>query len=315
MIEKLRIYYYFVFGAAGGLTGWYLAALMLTSQAGVPTLTNQAAYGGLLGALIGLGIAAFEGLSSRSLIRFIRFGGVGLFLGAIAGVVALPAAQWLYGSLIAPRVDGAAAAETSWQAVLIGTLCWLIFGGVIGLGESMSKGTQAYKGLAGGLLGGLIGGLAYEIARSLGVAATVSYEQQSVLALTLALLGGAIGASIAFVTTALKQAWVEVLDGKFVGKKYDVTKYVDMTLGSRKAGVIGSDEWGANIYLPADADVLPRHAEIGYVNGAPTLTVYPAAEKSGKTLVNGRSISSWPLSDGDRLRVGSTNLMYRHKRK
>jgi hypothetical protein len=275
----------------------------------------QAVYGALLGAAIGIGIAAYEGLTSRSVIRFFKFGSQGLLLGTVAGVVALPLAQWLYATLLGPAA-AQGQKNVAWQAVLVGTLCWLLFGGLIGFGESLSKGTQSVKGLAGGVLGGVLGGLIYEIARASGVTNVASYNQQIVLAITLALLGGAIGASIAFVTTALKRAWLEVMDGKFAGRIYDVTKYVDRTLGSRKSGIIGSDEWNANVYLPSDRGVLPHHAEISSNDGVPTFTVAPGADKvSATTLVNGRRVSSWPLSDGDRLQLGSTNLVYRHKRK
>lgn len=309
-----RIYYYFIFGACGGLTGWFGAALLLREAGAGPSMATQAAYGALLGAAIGIAIAAYEGVVSRSLIRFVKFGGFGLMLGALAGVLALPLAQWIYGTLIAPNAAGARRAVT-WQAVAVGTMCWLIFGGLIGFGESLSKGTQSVKGLLGGILGGLLGGSVYEGARASGVTNTASYDQQLVLAITLGLLGGAIGASIAFVTTALKRAWIEVLDGKFEGRVYDVTKYVDRTLGSRKAGIIGSDEWGANVYLPSNCGVLPQHAEISFRDGSPTFTVLPAAERISTTLVNGRRVSSWPLRDGDRLQIGTTNLVYRNKRK
>lgn len=313
MREFGRVYYYFIFGACGGLTGWFAAALLFRTGA-APSMAEQAVYGALLGAAIGIGIAAYEGITSRSLIRFVKFGSYGLLLGTLAGVLALPLAQWLYGTLVGPSATDAPR-SFSWQPIAVGTLCWLIFGGLIGFGESLSKGTQSVKGLAGGVLGGLLGGLIYEVARATGVTNVASYDQQLVLAITLALLGGAIGASIAFVTTALKRAWLEVLDGKFAGRIYDVTKYVDRTLGSRKPGIIGSDEWSANIYLPSDRGVLPRHAQIGFHDGAPTFTVIPAANKVAETLVNGRRVSSWPLKDGDRLQLGSTHLVYRHKRK
>jgi hypothetical protein len=319
MNEKKRIYYYFIFGAGGGTTGWFLAATLLQgSRDAGQTLGQQAAFGALLGALIGLAIAAYDGLTSRSLIRFAKFGGIGLTLGAFAGVVALPAASWIYSSTVGPAAASRAAASpasTAWQSALIGTLCWLLFGGLIGLGETLSRGAQSFKGLLGGVLGGLIGGGVYEIARASGVAQTASFEQQRVLAIALGVLGGAIGSSIAFVTTALKSAWFEVVDGKFAGKIYDVTKYVDRKLGSHKAGIIGSDEWSASVYLPPSREVLPRHAQVGFANGAPTLTFFPEAEGFQSSLVNGRRASVWQLRNGDRVQIGSTTLIYHHKRK
>ena len=316
MSDKIRVYYYFIFGSIGGLTGWFLAALLLNSANTVPSIRDQAIYGALLGAMIGVAIAAYEGVSSQSLIRFVKFGSIGLLLGTLAGLLALPIAQWLYQQMLGPGAGNSNHAAPTGLFIAVGTLCWLLFGGLIGFGESLSKGTQSIKGLAGGVLGGLLGGIIYELARASGVTQKASYQQQLILAITLAVLGGAIGSSIAFVTTALKRAWIEVIDGKFSGKIYDVTKYVDRTLGSHKPGIIGSDEWSANVYLPADYKILPRHAQIGFSNGSPTFSVFPEAQKISTTLVNERNVSgSCPLQDGDRLRIGSTLLIYRHKRK
>lgn len=316
IIEIRKIYYYAIFGAGGGATGWFLAAVLLQSDKAKPSLSEQALYGALLGALIGVAIAAYEGLISRSFIRFVKFGGLGLLLGAIAGIVALPAAQLLYGALLQPAAG--APATTAAPAggagpVLIGTMCWLIFGGLIGFGESLSKGSQSFKGLLGGLAGGVCGGLIYELARASGVAQTASFEQQRVLAVTLALLGAFVGGSIAFVTTALKKAWFEVIVGK--PGIFDVTKYVHPTLGKYKTGIIGSDEWSAHVYLPAGKEVLGQHAQVSNLNGTPTLTFFPEAERLPTTLINGRKVKSWPLKDGDRLQIGPTTLIYHHKKR
>ena len=311
MNEKLRIYLYFVFGSIGGLTGWFLSASLLFSTA---KPLQQAIYGAIVGAMIGVAIAAYEGISTRSMLRLFKFGSIGLILGTIAGLIALPMSQWLYSRLI--KSTGAEAnGFLQWRAIAIGIVCWIIFGGLIGFIEGLNKGTQSIKGFAGGVLGGIIGGGFYELARGIGAAQGASLKQQIVLAVSLSILGGAIGASIALVTVALKRAWIEVTDGKLSGRIYDVTKYVDPQLGAQKPGIIGSDEWKANIYLPGDHKVQPVHAKIGYANGAPYLSVFPAAQKRASTLVNGSSITNWVLKDGDRLQIGGTRLIYKQKRR
>jgi hypothetical protein len=311
MTDRSRIYYYAIIGACGGLTGWFLDTLLL----GEPKFfSTQILYGGILGATIGVAVAAYDGIMTRSLRRFIKYGGIGLALGAGAGATALPLVQLLYDALL--PVGHRSAANANWQTMLVGTLCWLLFGGLIGFGEGISKGTQTWKGFLGGLVGGLVGGLLYEINRASTGTASEPFRHQIFLALSLLLLGAAISAAIAFVTAVLKGAWVEILDGKFAGRSYDVTKYVDARLGSHRAGVIGSDQWGAHIYLPGDSVVLPRHAEIKFANGAPTLMVTPEASKHATTFVNGRRLSaSTPLSDGDQLQFGSTKVLYRQKRR
>src|SRR5256714_11534859 len=103
MNEKRRIYYYFIFGAGGGATGWFLAAMLLQSNKDAgQTVGQQALYGALLGALVGVAIAAYEGLTSRSLIRFVKFGGIGLALGTVAGVLALPSPALAFGGVLGP---------------------------------------------------------------------------------------------------------------------------------------------------------------------------------------------------------------------
>lgn len=311
MDDKLKIYFYFVFGCIGGLTGWYLSASLLLSTL---RILDQAVFGAIIGAMIGLSIAAYEGFITRSFIRLFRYGSVGLMLGAVAGLIALPVSQWLYSRLI-HTVGAQNGGTILWRGVAVGVACWVLFGGMIGLIEGLTKGTQSLKAFLGGVLGGIIGGGIYELARRSGLAQTASLQQQFVLALSLSILGGAIGASIAFVTVALKRAWVEVIDGKFAGRTYDVTKYVDSQLGLHKPGIIGSDEWRANIYLPGDVKIQPTHATIGFANNAPCLTVLPGARKQGVTLLNGRAVSDEVLNDGDRLQIGSTALRYRQRRK
>jgi hypothetical protein len=309
--DKLKIYFYFVFGSTGGLTGWYLSASLLLSTL---RILDQALFGAIIGAMIGLSIAAYEGFITRSFVRLFRYGSIGLMLGALAGLIAMPISQWLYSRLI-HTVGTQSGGTVFWKGVAVGVVCWILFGGMIGLIEGLNKGTQSFKAFAGGVLGGITGGGIYELARGSGFAQGASLRQQFILALSLLILGGAIGASIAFVTVALKRAWIEVIDGKFAGRIYDVTKYVDSQLGLYKPGIIGSDEWRANIYLPGDLKVQPTHATIGFANNAPYLTVLPGARKQAVTLINGRAVGDSVLNDGDRLQIGNTSLRFRQRRK
>src|SRR5205823_894884 len=100
-------------------------------------------------------------------------------LGLVAGSIALPLVQVLYHAL-----RPAAAASTRSLSFLAGIICWILFGGFIGLGEGVSKGSQTWKGLLGGMIGGLLGGGIYEaIGRP--VTLTASPSGQAVLAFAL----------------------------------------------------------------------------------------------------------------------------------
>jgi len=303
--SKFRIYYYFLLGMVGGLTGWFLTALSFRGANDLAFL-NLVGRGILIGSLIGLSVAAYDGFSSRTFRRFYKLGRNGLLLGVVSGGFALPLTQWIFSQLWPTSAAQAGA------RLIVGTICWTIFGGIIGFVEVLGKGTQSYKGLLGGICGGIFGGGVYEIARHYGYIGN-SDSTQVAQAFCLALMGGFIAISIALVSTLLRQAWVEVLDGKFAGHAYDVTKYVSKEVRGR--GLIGSDEFRANIYLPADNGVLEQHAILCYTNQAPTLLLTPEAQKlNPRTLVNGYPVSSCPLSDGDKIEIGTTSLLYHQKR-
>ena len=324
MKDNVRIYYYFIIGAIGGLTGWYLSTILgnnLGEDFAAETLGKGIAYyalfGATLGAVIGVAVSAYDGISNRSWQRFVKFGVIGFLLGAIAGAISLPLIDWMYQSLVGAAAQAkSSGGNKTLLTFLIGSLCWVLFGGFIGLGEGIGKGTQAWKGVLGGMLGGLLGGVIYEINRAVNPPSSLAednFNSHFFSAVSFTLLGASVSASVAFVTSALKSAWVEVLDGKLAGRNYDITKYVDKNLGAAKSGIIGSDEWSSHVYLPGDNEVLAHHAEISYTNGSPTITATPEASKHQTTYLNGRRLThSSPLVNGDRIQVGSTNLIYRN---
>jgi len=304
MIEPTRIYYYFLLGAAGSLTAGYIGAISLTD---ITHTGESAIFGAFLGGLIGLAVAGYDGVATHSLSRFLRFGGFGTLFGGVGGGVAFLWAQFLYSLTVGEKLSS----TSPTIRVLVGLSCWLLVGGAIGLGAVIKKGTQVYKGVLGGFAGALLGGSIYEVARVNGNAPDVL---SGTPALTLLLLGGAIGGSVALITTALQNAWFEVADGKLKGRIYDVTKHISAAAAGKTAGVIGSDGNSAWIYLPGDPTVMPRHAEIRYSHGVPMLTPLESIKKGATLAINGRNISTaTPLSNGDRVQVGETVVVYHQK--
>ena len=322
MNEGRRLFYYFIFGALGGATGWLLGGLAAPAVGvmlaggpgkGAGHVAQQIAFGVAVGTCIGLFIAAHDGFASRSFRRFLKRAAYGVGLGAIAGGVAHPLSQSVYAYLAGGRD------AYTLGAFLIFTLCWVLFGGLIGCIEGVNKGTQNWKGSVGGAIGGLIGGAIYKTAVATPLVTDYPDAEQVILAASLAFLGGTIGAAVVFVTTKLREAFVEIVSGKRMGDKDDVTKYVaSRGRGNPNKGIIGSDSWSADVYLPGDKGVRPQHASISLVDGEPTLTVLPNAVAGADTIVNGervKSVTGWKLKDGDRLQIGSTALVYRQKKK
>ena len=305
-----RVYYYFVLGAIGGVSGWFLIALLGRNPTDVPTLGLQLVQGAILGSLIGLGGGVFDGLAAHSSARVLKFGGTSMMLGLLAGCIAVPLVQLIYGTL---RGGSSGQSPSPFLAFASGVLCWVIFGGLIGFGEGVSKGSETWKGMVGGMAGGAVGGGFYEWAGRNASKLGDARSEQSALALAMLLLGGFVGAAVALTATILKGARLLIENGKLKGHDIPISKYVDKILGSLKPGIIGSDQFVA-IYLPGDPEVCPRHASISYTDGMPTLTVLPdARQRRAVTRVNGRSVAtSWPLSNGDRLEIGSTRLLYSH---
>ena len=327
MKDNIRIYYYFIIGAIGGLTGWFFSTIFGNlvgedlgfSIFGKKGIVYSLVFGATLGAVIGIAVSAYDGIFNRSLQRFLKFGLIGFILGAIAGAISLPLVYLIYEFLASVASQSVSSgAGKPLLLFFIGSICWVLFGGFIGLGEGIGKGTQAWKGVLGGMLGGMLGGVIYEINRAVNPPATLGEDSISAhffSAVSFTLLGGAVSSSVAFVTSALKSAWLEVLDGKLAGRNIDITKYVDQRLGAVKAGIIGSDEWSSHIYLPGDNEVQSHHAEISYTNGSPTITIMPDAAKRQMTYLNGRRLAhSSPLVNGDRIQIGSTNLIYRNSK-
>jgi hypothetical protein len=308
-IGSNRIYYYFVFGAAGGLTGWYLTGVLAVLSGNNSSLGFQILAGAILGSMIGLGTGAYDGVVSESLARFVKYGSNGLLLGLCAGAVALPLAQALYGSI---RPGGPQAATP--ELFLKGVVCWVVFGGLIGLGEGFGQGSQTWMSMVGGIIGGAVGGGLYEaVGRS--VTPESASSEQTLLACAVSALGGFIAYSVALVPTVLKDAWLTIESGKLTGTEINISRYVEKGMADKRPGIIGS-QWDVPIYLPGDMRLLPQHARISYFDGSPMLTALPdAVEKGAIVRVNGRPVSTWRLGDGDRLQVGSTVLLYRHRRR
>ncbi|MFN2282624.1 MAG: FHA domain-containing protein [Anaerolineales bacterium] len=285
MSRTMRLYYYAVLGAMGGLIGWQASnALGLSFWSNL--YLSEVLVGGLIGLSIGVLLGLAEVLGSRSPLAILKSGVINGALGFLGGAIALPVAEGLFQSL-GGGLGGRA-------------LGWALFGLLIGLAMGISSGAQAWKPALGGALGGLLGGFLLEEVRSL--FAVPLYGK----AVGLTLLGAAVGIFIALVVLLLTRAWLEVTSGKMKGSEFILDKFIKK---NGPSAFIGSSPLKSDIVLP-DPDIAPQHA---LLKGEDSHFTIKDLSLSG-TFVNGRKIELTQLRANQVLKVGNTELVYRERK-
>jgi len=285
MNRRMRTYYYAVLGAIGGLIGWQLSNIL-----GLSIMTNlylsEAVVGGLVGLIIGLFIGMAEGLLTLNFVQAIKSGAFSAVLGLVAGAIGLPLSEFLFQAVGAGLMGRA--------------LGWAIFGFLLGLAEGVVGKSQVWKGMLGGLIGGALGGLLLESAHNW------LSDPLTGKAAGLVLLGASVGAFISLIVVLLSRAWLEVTSGKLKGTEFILDKF--MRAGG-PAVAIGSSPLKSEIVIP-DPDVAPQHAML---TGDGTRFTLKDMSLSG-TLINGRKIERTQLANGQKIRMGNTDMVYHEKR-
>lgn len=285
MSRAMRVYYYAILGAMGGLIGWQLSNIV-----GLSLLSNiyasEVIAGGLIGLSIGALIGLSEGLVSRNFVQILKSGLLGSGLGLIGGAIGLPVAEGLFqilGGEVWSRAVG-----------------WAVFGSMIGVTFGITSGSELWKPTLGGGLGGLVGGIILEGAR---------YQFEDPLvgkAIGLGFLGASIGAFIALIVLLLSKAWLEVVSGKMKGSEFVLDKFIKK---NGPSAYIGSSPLKSDIVLP-DPDIAPQHAML---KGADSHILIKDMSLTG-TQVNNRIIQQTNLSNNQTIKMGNTELVY-HERK
>ncbi|MCE9646030.1 MAG: FHA domain-containing protein [Chloroflexi bacterium] len=285
MNRRMRTYFYAVFGAIGGLIGWQMSNFL-----GLSFITNlylsEAVVGALIGLVIGLCIGVTEGLLTQNFVQALRAGLFSALLGLIAGAIGLPLSEYLF------QAVGA--------GILGRVLGWSVFGLLLGLAEGVVGKSQAWKGMLGGLLGGAIGGALLESAP------TWLHDPLNGKAAGLVLLGASVSAFISLIVVLLSRAWLEVVSGKLKGTEFILDKFM-------KAGgpaiAIGSSPLKSEIVLP-DPDIAPQHAML---TGDGMQFSLKDMSLAG-TYINGKKIERTSLTNGQKIRMGNTEMIYHEKR-
>ena len=285
MNRRMRTYYYALLGAIGGLVGWQVSDLL-----GLSFVSNLYLSESLVGALIGLSVGLFIGLTegalTRNPVQALKSGAFSGLLGLGAGAIGLPLSEFLFQSVGAGVIGRA--------------LGWGVFGLLIGLAEGMVGRTQAWKGVLGGFIGGALGGILLE---------SVHNWLQDPLtgkASGLVMLGACVGAFISLIAVLLSRAWLEVKSGKLKGTEFMLDKFMSKGFPSI---AIGSSPLKSEIVLP-DPDVAPQHAML---SGDGMSFNLKDMSLSG-TFINNRKIERVQLTNGQRIRMGNTELVYHERR-
>jgi len=285
MNRYIRMYFYGILGAVGGVIAWQASNILGLSFTN-SIYVSELIVGGILGLSIGLLIGLTEGILTRNPVAAIKAGVVSGLLGAVGGVLGLPAAEGVFqfvGGDIAGRLIG-----------------WAILGLLIGLAVGITGGAQLWKGGLGGVIGGIFGGLLLESARD--------WLSQPLYgkAAGLLLLGAAIGVFIAMIVFILSRAWIEVTSGKLKGTEFILDKFKKQ---DGPSAIIGSDALKSDIVFP-DPDIAPQHA---ILQGTGSYFLLKDMSRSG-TYVNNKIVEESKLSNGQKIRMGNTEFVYREKR-
>ncbi len=285
MSKALQVYFSAIFGALGGLAGWWLVGAVATQTWGVWTAALFVGAG--LGACLGALVAAADGATvKRKPARAIRDGILGGLAGLLFGALGMLAAQAVFLAL-----------SGGWQGR---ALSWMLLGLLIGAGDLLvsRRPRRAAYAAIGGLAGGLVGGLLYEGLTRLFLA-TSGPAQVWLSGIGLLIVGAAIGALIPLARQVLARAELRVLRGEQAGLVREVTD----------SASIGRYD-GNDLYLP-DSGVAWRHAVVRRAGDGFELAVLPDID--GSASVGGRTLgpgAAHPLRNGDRISIGGAELEF-----
>jgi hypothetical protein len=291
MSKHMQVYYHAIFGALGGLLGWWIMGGLNAQTWNIWLYASVMGSG--LGLCIGGMIAATDGaMVKRVSKRAIRDGAIGAFSGAVAGMMGLILAQIVWSILTGGFVARAVA--------------WMLLGLLIGIGDVIvsQQVRRASYAAIGGLVGGIVGGLIYEGLTQLFL--TKSGTTQIVVGgLGLIIIGACIGGLIPFARQVLSRGEIRVTHGEQTGLVREVT---DRTS-------IGKYD-GNDLYLP-DGGVSWRHAVVSRAESGFVITVLEQSEApvtiGGQGTVGGMEIApgmSHSLHNGDEIRIGEAVLVF-----
>ncbi|MBI4860988.1 MAG: VWA domain-containing protein [Candidatus Riflebacteria bacterium] len=276
--------------AAGGALAWIVTQTLLPGSGTSSTLMaliQNAAYFTLAGGLFGVVLTAAEGLyladNKRALDRLSLAIPVGIFGGAVAGLLG----QSLFAVF---TWAGGYGAVVRYLTRAIG---WGVAGAIVGAcpGVAARSRAQATNGAIGGLVGGLAGGWLFEIIFN------VAGAGGGPRLVALMSLGAAIGVMVRVVDQMRKQAWLVIIVGGPEGKEFILSK-PQTTLGSH---------YQDDVCVAGDRGYPTREAIITRDENGYWFDLAPG----GRAQVNGEPLRQRTrLTHGTVIRVGDGELVF-----
>jgi pSer/pThr/pTyr-binding forkhead associated (FHA) protein len=301
-----RLVLFTLAGIAAGLLIWIvidiLGLVRISDTVGTLSSTEARQYqivGLLFGAFIGGLLGGADLLAQGNTGDWPRALGIGVGVGAVAGVLGLNLGMALFGALYSPSAGSPLHFIGN---VIARALGWALIGAFAGTADGWRKLSfrVGRNGFLGGLIGGLIGGAAFEIVPYLMPGARSGPAARFVAFL---LTGGSIGLFIALVQQWLKEAWIRVVLGRGEGKEFLIEKALTR---------IGRAEL-SEIPLYGDPNIGRTHALLES-GGTAGWTVRDTGESSVGVLVNGERIAApTRLRSGDEMTIASRTLVFYEK--
>ncbi|MDR3689637.1 MAG: FHA domain-containing protein [Fimbriimonas sp.] len=295
---------------AGGVAG--LLAWMIMEPSAPRNLAShewaswQATLVLLLGAFVGVAVGGLDGFTrggkvhtTRGLVMGLVFGAVGASFGSSIGAIIV---GMTFGSSV--FFDGNIMARIPARVVALVPV-GMFLGLAIGASSLTFK--RALQGLIGGGLGGAIAGASFDVIGSVfgqsilaakGIHGGESGEVGTLSrALSMVVMGAAIGLFIGLVERYSRSAWLRLSLGRNEGKEWSID-------GPRT--FIGRSE-SANVPLFGDTNVAPIHASIDRHGNQYVLN--DGGSPLG-TYVNGQRVQQAVLQQGSQIQIGGFVLQF-----
>jgi Inner membrane component of T3SS, cytoplasmic domain len=287
-VSREKLLFYAAAGGLGGLAAWGASEPSAYLNGYILGIRAFWFHDAILGAMVGLFIAAFLGsIESMSVSQWrlaTRGAWSGAVFGTLGGAFGMLLGEALFGLL--PGITGR-------------VLGWAVLGIAAGLGVGWATKSDARRrnAILGGVVGGALGGAIYQILTSV-------FPQALGRAIAIIILGALIGFFIGLVSELFKHGWLMVVRSQSrnarEGREYPLAKQVT---------IIGRAE-ECDVGLFGDQSVLGHHAIIRLEGKNYSI----APTSGGSVMVNRQLVAGRQmLRNGDRIEVGGTLFLYRER--